>query len=128
MKAAAYLEFNQNAKEVIDTYQEIFDAEVVCEYTYDKNMTKNPNLIGKFFHTELKIGDLNLYLSDSGRTPSFSSLKFVVEIQDEIEARQVFEKLTQNGTAISDFTKMPFGPIIAQVKDAFGIKWEIVTC
>ena len=128
MKVAAYLEFNQNAKQVIDTCQEIFDAEVVCESNYDENMTKNQDLVGKIFHSEIIIGDSNLYLSDTGKTPSFPALKSVAEIQDEIEAHRCFNNLAQDGTTISDFTKMPVGPTIAQVNDAFGINWEIVIC
>ena len=33
------------------------------------------------------------------------------------EARACFGKLVQNGKAISDFKKMSFGPMIAQVED-----------
>ena len=32
MKCAAYLEFNDNATDVIKTYKAIFNAEVILEY------------------------------------------------------------------------------------------------
>ncbi len=128
MKAATYLEFKDNAKEAIETYQAIFGAEVVCEYFYDENMTQDQGLLGKVFHAELKIGDLNLYLADVGTAPSFPSMKFVVEIRDESEARACFERLVANGKALHDFEKMPYGPVIAQAKDPFGIRWEVVIC
>jgi len=128
MKAATYLEFKHNAREVIQTYESIFEAEIVCQYDFTADMTQNQELVGKIFHAELKIGDLNLYLSDSGVAPDFSSIKFVVEFRDEEGAHQCFEKLVQHGKAIRDFEKMPFGPTIAQAKDKFGIKWEVVIC
>ena len=128
MKVAAYLYFKYNAKEAIETYKSIFDAAVVCEYLYSEDMTQNQELVGKIFHAELKVGDLNLYISDSGEEPSFSSVKFVVEISDEGEARKCFEALARDGKIISDFTKMPFGPTIAEVEDKFGVKWDIVIC
>ena len=128
MKTATYLEFNSNAREVIEVYKRIFDAEVVCEYLFDENMTKDQSLFGKVFHAELKIGDLNLYLSDSGKEPTFDSIKFVVEVSDEEEARMYFTKLVEKGKLVSDFTKMPFGPTIAHAVDEFGIHWNIVIC
>lgn len=128
MKVATYLDFEYNAKEVIETYQTIFDAEVVCEYYYDENSTPDKELVGKIFHAELKIADLNLYVSDAGVAPSFSSVKFVVEFNAEEKARQCFEALCQGGKIISDFKKMPIGPTIADVEDKFGIKWHVVIC
>lgn len=128
MKTAVYLDFMHNAKEVIDTYRDVFGAEIVCQYFFDENMTKDQELLGKVFHAELKIGDLNLYLADSGKEPSFPFIKFVVELREEVEARQCFEKLIQNGKVISNFTKMPYGPTIAEAEDKFGIKWDIVIC
>ncbi len=128
MKVAAYLSFKDNAKEAIETYKSVFNASVVCEYLYNEGMTQNRELVGKIFHAELKVGDLNLYICDSGEEPSFSSVKFVVEISEEAEARKCFEDIARNGKVISDFKKMPFGPTIAQVEDKFGVKWDIVIC
>ena len=128
MKAAAYLYFENNAKEAIETYKAIFSAEVVCEFVYNEEMTQNQGLLGKIFHAELKIGDMNLYISDSDEEPSFSSIKFVVEIRGEDKARKCFERIVQDGNVISDFKKMPFGPTIANAEDQFGVKWDIVIC
>ena len=128
MKAAAYLYFKHNAKEAIETYQTVFGAEVICEYFYDENTTENQELLGKIFHAELKIGDLNLYVADSDQGSSFSSTQFVVEFSEEDEARKCLEKISQIGKVTQDFKKMPFGPTIAHAEDKFGIKWDIVIC
>ena len=128
MKVATYLYFRHNAEEVIETYKEIFDADVVSKYYYDDDMTQNQELIGKIFHAELEIGDLNLYVSDSGISPSFAPIKFVVEIPDEDKAYTLFEKLAKHGRKISEFKKMPFGPTIAHAEDKFGIRWDVVIC
>ena len=128
MKTAAYLYFKDQAKDAIHIYQEVFGAELVCEYTYTTEMTENQALVGKVFHAELKIGDLNLYLCDSGQEASFPSTKFVVEIPDETEARNVFAKLVRHGKLIQDFQKLPIGPTLAQGEDPFGIRWDVVIC
>jgi uncharacterized glyoxalase superfamily protein PhnB len=85
-------------------------------------MTQNPELLGKIFHAELKIGDMNLYLADSGEEPSLTSMNFVVEISEEDEARKILEKIVQNGKKISDFEVMPVELRIARAEDKFGIK------
>lgn len=128
MKVATYLYFKYNAKEAIETYKNIFDATVVREHVFSEGMTENPELIGKIFHAELKVGDLNLYISDSGEEPSFSSLKFVVEIKDEASAQKCFKALAKNGKIISEFTKMPYGPTVGEIEDKFGVRWDIVIC
>lgn len=128
MKVATYLEFNLNATEVIETYQEVFNAELLLEYRFDEHMTDDEALVGKIFHAELKIGDLNLYLSDTNKSPSFNSMKFVVEITDKVEAKTCFDKLSRDGKVLSEFKKMSFGPEIAQVEDRFGLRWDIVVC
>jgi uncharacterized glyoxalase superfamily protein PhnB len=128
MKVATYLYFKHNAKEAIETYKTIFGADVVCEYLYNDNMTQNQALVGRIFHAELKIGDLNLYVADSDEETSRSSVRFVVEFTEESDARECLDRIAQDGNVISDFEKMPFGPTIAQAKDKFGVTWDIVVC
>lgn len=128
MKAAAYLHFNDNAREAIETYREVFRADVVCEYPYEQGMTDDSALLGKVFHAELKIGDLNLYLGDTGNPHAFKPFSFVVELQDESEARRILEGLSRGGKMLSDFQKQPFGPTIARVEDRFGLIWDVVIC
>lgn len=128
MKVATYLEFKDNANDVVEAYKDIFNAEVILKYLFDERMTDEPSLVGKVFHAELKIGDLNLYLCDTGSDSAFPSMKLVTEIHDEGEAHIIFDKLAHGGIIIRNFTKMSFGPIIADVEDKFGIKWNIVIC
>ncbi len=128
MKAATYIHFKHNAKEAIHAYKAVFGAEVVSEYVYDNNMTQDQELLGKVFHAELRLGDLNLYLADSGADPAFPSTEFVVEFREKERAHKCFADLVQIGTVLSDFESMPYGPTIARAKDQFGIVWNIVIC
>jgi PhnB protein len=128
MKAATYLYFKDNSKEAIELYKSIFNAEVVCEYLFEDGMTQDQELLGKMFHAEIKIGDQNLYFSDTGKEALFDSMKFVVEYREEDEAKRCLEKIVLNGKLISDFKKMPVGPTIAHAIDKFGIHWNIVIC
>jgi PhnB protein len=128
MKLATYLHFKDNSKEAIELYRAIFNAEVVCEYLFEEGMTDNQELLGKMFHSEIKIGDQDIYLSDTGKSPTFDSMKFVVEFQDESDAKGCLDSIVQDGVLISDFTKVPVGPIIAHAIDKLGIHWNVVIC
>ncbi len=128
MKASAYLHFKDNAKEAIEMFKSIFKADVISEIKYEEGITDNPSLFGKIFHAELKIGDLNLYLCDTDNDETYHSIKFVIEMSDQNLAHAQFSKLTKHGKILQDFTKMPFGPIIGEVEDMFGITWNIVIC
>lgn len=128
MKAATYLLFKDNAREVIETYKTLPGVEVVMEHLFLEGMTQNPALLGKVFHAELKIGDLNLYLCDTDQAVSFDAVKFVVEISEASAAQAFLDQLAHFGNVTQDFTKMPFGPEIAHAEDKFGIKWDVVIC
>ena len=84
MKAAVYMVFRHNAKEVIETYQRIFDAKIVCEHIFTEEVNPSEGLLGKIFHAELKIGDMNLYLSDSDEKPSLSSMTFKLALKEPL--------------------------------------------
>jgi uncharacterized glyoxalase superfamily protein PhnB len=127
MKVAPYLHFKDKAQEATEIYQSIFEAKVINQYKYKEGMTENPALIGKIFHAELIIGDLNLYLCDTDQTASFESLKFLMEISDKDQAH-FFSKLSTHGEIIQGFTKMHYGPTNGKVEDKFGVKWHIVIC
>ena len=128
MKVATYLHFKDNAKEVIETYKSLFGAEVIGEYVFEAGMTDNPDLLGKIFHAELKIGDFNLYLSDTGQDESYDSVKFVIEISGEALAQAQLSRFKEHGKIIRDFTRLPIGPTLGRAEDKFGIKWDIVIC
>lgn len=128
MKTATYLHFKDNSKEAIELYRSIFKAEIVCEYLYEEGMTENQDLLGKMFHAEIKIGDQDIYMSDTGKTPVFDSMKFVVEFQDESDAQRCLDSIVQDGELISDFTKVPVGPVVAHAVDMLGIHWNVVIC
>lgn len=126
MKVATYLNFNLNAQDVIDSYKAIFNATEAMKMLFEEGMTDNPALVGKVFHAELKISNLNLYLSDTGIEPDFSSIQLAAEFSDSEKAHQVFERLAEGGKIISPFEEMSFGPTIASVQDKFGVTWALI--
>ena len=80
MKTATYLEFNSNAREVIEVYKRIFDAEVVCDL-----------VVGK---TNPKIDD----------TPVVDELeqRFMNRVVDEVKARMKEEKAFEQEGSINE--------------------------
>lgn len=108
--------------------KDVLEAEIMLESHFEEGMADDPNLLGKIFHAELKIADLNLYVADTGVKPDFSSTKFVVETQNKEQVESFLIGLSKGGKLISDLQKMPYGPTIGTVEDKFGITWDIVVC
>lgn len=128
MKVAAYLNFEFEAEAFIIMCKDVLGAEIMLDSRFEDGMADDPNLLGKIFHAELKIADLNLYVADTGVKSVFSSTKFVVETQNKEQAETFLIGLSKDGKLISDLQKMPYGPTIGTVEDKFGITWDIVVC
>ena len=128
MKVAAYLHLKYEAKELIKIYQKVLSAEVKRIYPYEEGVADNPSLLGKVFHAELVVGDLNLYVADTGIEPNFSSTKFVIEINDNEHAEANLTGLSDDGLLVNDLKKLSYGSTIGTVRDRFGITWDVVVC
>lgn len=128
MKVATYLDLKYDAEEFIIECQKVFGAEIMLKSHFDAGMTDDRKLLGKIFHAEMRIGDLNLYVADIGKEPNFSSTKFVVEIQSIEQAEIYLRSLSEDGKLISELQKLPYGPTIGTAEDKFGVTWDIVVC
>ncbi|XMB86136.1 VOC family protein [Mycoplasmatota bacterium WC44] len=129
MKLALYIKLKDNTEEVFNFYKKLFDAEEICMHKYNEYMTKDESKFGKVFHAEMKIKDsLYLYMGDSFKEQVPNAYKIVLEVPSLKEANDYFNSLREDGDTLSEMTKMPYGPTIGEVKDKFGITWNIVAC
>lgn len=127
MKFALYMHMNGRAEEIMETYISIFGGKELMRTVYTEEMTDNPELIGKIFHAEIKIGDFLLYVTDSkGKVENLYNL--VYEVESLENAKDILHKLAEGGELQREMTKMPYGPTIGSVKDKFGIEWDVVAC
>lgn len=130
MKIATYLKFNGKCEEAFNFYKKIFKADEICSYKFDQNMTKEVNLIGKIFHAELKIEDFYIYMCDTLEDLNYQKqpYKITMECNALDQANEYFNYLKDKGLILSPLEKKPWGIYVGEVRDRFGITWDIVYC
>lgn len=134
MKFKPYFVFNGNTRQAVEFYQDAFGAEAPTIMTFADG-PQNPeypmpeeakNLI---MHAMLKIGSQELLFSDAfpGKEIPEECEKITLAIGDITaeEAKASYDKLMVNGTAIMELQETFWSKAYAQVKDQFGITWQI---
>ena len=119
-----------NAKEAIDYYQDIFDAELKGEIIYMENMpgyeeTSHKGLIA---HSQIKIGETNLFVNDQlddhiqevGR-----NIQFCIFVDSYEKLEELFKKLSYEATLEREIEDEYWGAKSFSVRDKFDIVWHI---
>lgn len=135
MKVTPYLMFDGKAEEAIHFYREVFGAEIVgLEYLRDwpgeMGVEVTPDNEGQVMHAHLKIGQSEIMMADylPGQTPqSGSSINLAIDVNDAAVAEKLFSALQQGGSVIMPLQETGFSPATGQVRDRFGVEWQIVT-
>lgn len=130
-----YLILNGNGKEAVEFYKHALDAEVLALSTYgefsaDEEFKLPEEAKDLIVHANLKIGNTFLMISDNFPTEPYeqgSQVDVAVLLKDGNKAREVYEKLQQGGEVIMELQETPWSPTYGQVRDKFGVKWQIST-
>lgn len=130
-----YLKMNGNGQEAVEFYRDVFEAEVVGVRTFDE-LPENPAFTipeeakNRVLHAHLNIGNTELLLSDTfpGQTvEAGTNMDACVTLQNAEKAKEVFEKLQADGEILMPLAPTDWSPAYGQVKDKFGITWQIST-
>lgn len=130
-----YLMLNGNAKEAIAFYTAVFDTNVESMERY-KDWPQEmggdiPEGYGdKIMHASIAVGNSYLMLADSFPDQPYTNgsvITLMLDVNDVSEAEILFEKLSADGEIVVPLGETSFSPAYAQVKDKFGIEWQIVT-
>lgn len=131
----AYLRMNGNAKEAVKFYENALEAEVLGVQTYGE-LPPNPEFTlpdeakDRVVHANLKIGNSFLMLSDNfpGQPYQLGSQVDVAVLLSDIEkSTKVYRKLQEGGEVIMPLQETAWSPSYGQVKDKYGITWQIST-
>lgn len=131
----AYLRTNGNGKEAVKFYEEALEAENLGVQTYGE-LPENPEFPlpeeakDRVIHAQLRINNSFLMLSDTfpGQPYETGSQVDVAILLDDVEKSiEVFGKLSQGGEVIMPIQETPWSPSYGQVKDKFGVTWQIST-
>jgi PhnB protein len=130
-----YLVTNGNGQEAVKFYQEALGAEVISLQTFGE-MPENPEYPtppeakDRVLNAQLKVGNGSLMLSDTfpGMPYQLGSQVTVALLVDHAdEAKSIFEKLQEGGAVTMPLQETFWSPAYGQLKDKFGIEWQIST-
>jgi len=134
IKLTPYITLEGRAKEAIQFYQEVIEAEVLSMFTYgdmpDMPNTFTDDMKSLVAHAKLKVGDTELMVSDTPiGTPLGTGKRVTICITtDAVEhSRKIYEALKQEGQVNMPFQEESFSPGFGDVTDKFGVTFQIYT-
>lgn len=107
--------------EVIALYQKAFNLQIDWQSKDEKT--------GFIYHTEARIGNQRLRLSDGGAkrdTIQANSLFLAVVFDTVEEVENIFNVLSKGGTIIQKPHKPVFASCMSEIIDKFGFKWFLM--
>ncbi|MDM5190319.1 VOC family protein [Bacillus sp. DX4.1] len=130
-----YLVLNGNGQEAVKFYENALDAKVEIIQTFGE-IPENPEYPisdeakDRILHAHLKVGNTDLMISDTFPGQPYetgSQVTIAIRISDVEKAKEVFGKLQDGGQVVMPLQETFWSPSYGQVKDKFGIEWQIST-
>ncbi|PAD22472.1 VOC family protein [Terribacillus saccharophilus] len=131
----SYIVTNGNGQEAVKLYEDALGAQVLHVQTFG-DMPVDPNhpvpaeAKDLVLHAHLKVGDYDLMLSDTfpGQALELGDqVGIAVITSTPEETKDVFEKLSVGGQVIMELQQTFWSTLYGQVKDKFGVTWQINT-
>lgn len=124
-----YLNFNGNTKEVIDFYENVFEATEKQIMTF-KGMPDVPKeMENQVLHGRLVFAGHELLFSDAMSTDPVSmgnNVTLMVSTRNEDDLNRWFSKLSEEGTVYQDLQKTFFSERYGSLMDKYGIVWQFI--
>lgn len=134
MKFIPYLQLNGNAREAVEFYEKVFQAENMGVMTYgDLETPDSPfpeeakDLVA---NSAIRVGESDIMISDTfpGQPAQEGNLVIICVTFDNAEkARQIFEALQEGGQVEMPLSETGFSPAFGVIKDKFGVTFQIYT-
>ncbi|WJE15051.1 VOC family protein [Halobacillus sp. ACCC02827] len=133
IKLTPYLVFDGNAREALAFYEEALQGRITGIMKF-KDMPENPDhplpdeMKDRIMHAQLKAGEADIMFSDSYPGMSLKqgeNVQLAILPDDEETAQHIFDALAAEGETIMPLQKTDWSPVYGQVKDKFGITFQI---
>lgn len=130
-----FILMNGRAKEAIEYYQEVFNADLIFKQTIGeapKDMVAKfkENELDYIAHSVLKIGETTIYIADIIPEIPFqkgSQICICITTHDISKAKEFYEKLAKDGEVKRELKEIYFSPAYGIVTDKFGVTFQIFT-
>ena len=132
MQPVPYLFFNNNCREAVTRYGEVFGVTPEIMNFSDMPQEDQDQMPGvpadAVMHASLRIGDGELYASDdpSGEAQAMAGCNVTLSFPSEEETRRVFEALAEGGEVSMPLSPMFWTPLFGALTDRFGVRWMIM--
>jgi len=131
-----YLFFDGNCEEAVEFYCEKLGAKVEMMMRYSEcpdelppEMSGEENAV-KIMHVSFTIGGNRIMASDGGcgpdsGPPRFGGISLSIGLDDESEAKRLFDQLAEGGKVEMPLGKTFWSPCFGTLTDKFGLDWMI---
>ncbi len=128
-----YLFFGGRCQEAIDFYTSALNARLLMKMHYNESPEPMPpgmlqaGFETKIMHCTLQIGPALLYASDGcDDRCNFDGFRLALSLDDESEARRIFDALSINGQVDMPLMKTFWSPCYGMVTDQFKVEWMVM--
>lgn len=135
LRLTPYVVLDGETREAIAFYEKALDAKVVFVQTF-ADMPANPDFPlpdeakDRVAHASLKVGDSDLMFSDSfpGQSIPKGDQVTICIVSDDVEkSKRIFDALQDGGQVHMPLQETHFSPAYGNVKDKYGITFQIFT-
>lgn len=134
MTLEPYLFFNGRCEEAMAFYTHALGAEVTMQMRMNEAPEPPPpdaipaGFDNKIMHANLRIGTMNLMLSDgnSNTPPSFQGFTLSLGVANAAEAELRFHALAQGGRVVMPLGTTFWSPCFGMLEDKFGVGWMVI--
>ncbi len=127
MKLITYLTFAGNCEEAMNFYKEALGAEILLfSRMGDSPMEIPENLKGKIMHARMRIGENELYMSDTFDPSSLNqgnNVSLSIQVDDTAQLEKLFNSLSAGGRITMPLADAFWGARFGMFVDKFGIHW-----
>lgn len=128
-KLNPYINFNGNAKEAIEFYNNVFGGKLTTSTFKEGGAPPDPSQDDKIMHA-LLIADngITLMVSDSPKGWLYkpgTNISVSLSGDNEAELKGYWDKLSAGGKIDQPLTKAPWGDVFGMLNDKFGIRWMV---
>jgi PhnB protein len=125
-----YLQFQGNCEEALHLYEKVLNGRVEIVSRYDNPAMKAPEEYkNKILHASFHFGNNSLFASDTlakkMNEPMSDNIAVSLGFGDEVEAKEIFDGLSEGGIIHVPFKKQFWGDWHGNFTDRFGIRWMV---
>jgi PhnB protein len=130
MKLNPYLNFDGNAEEVLNFYNNALSGEIVMLSRFGESpMPVDEDWKQKIMHARIVFGgDNTIMISDAMKGNQLSTngnIQLSIGLDDEAKTHEIFDKLAEGGTVTMPLAKQFWGDVFGMLKDKFGVRWML---